>query len=576
MMKIVTTEEMRRIEREADARGLSYAQMMENAGRAVAEAVREETTWSRSAPILVLCGPGNNGGDGLVAARNLAQWGYSVRAYCVKRKPDGDENRERAIRAGVEVRDEVDDADHARLRAWLSEAGVIVDALLGTGVTAPLRDPIKSVLELAQRVVHGRRAQSGRAASEEEMSIVPALAIPPAAGGEAASSPPQPEIVAVDCPSGLNCDTGELDPTALAADVTVTFAYPKVGHFLFPGAGALGRLLVADIGTPPELADDVQVELATPEAMRALFPERPLNAHKGTFGRALVVAGSVNYVGAAYLAGAAATRVGAGLVTMAVPRSLHPVLASALHETTWLVLPQDMGVIAPDACRVLDEQIDGYRSLLIGPGLSQEKETVTFVQEFLLGGRAVRRGRGHLGFLPHEEEEETGGRPALPPTVVDADALNALAKLEHWADSLPPNCVLTPHPGEMARLCRTGTREVNADRLGVARSCAREWGQVVLLKGAYTIVAAPEGQVRILPFANPGLATGGTGDVLAGAIVGLLAQGLTPFDAAVLGGYLHGLAGELARRDLGETGMVAGDLLSRLPEAICRLVGEGA
>ncbi len=572
-MKVVTTAEMRRIEQAADAGGLSYAEMMENAGRSVAEVVQEETTWFQSGPILVLCGPGNNGGDGLVAARNLAQWGHAVRAYCVKRKPQGDENRERAVQAGVELTDEADDADHATLRAWLSEAGVIVDALLGTGVNAPVRDPIQSVLALAQEIVRARRAQPARTPDDELSSPAPTLAIPPAPEVGPAPPPPQPEIVAVDCPSGLNCDTGELDPVALSADITVTFAYPKVGHFLFPGAGATGRLLVADIGTPPELAEDIQVELATPTAMRALLPDRPANAHKGTFGRALVVAGSVNFTGAAYLAGAAATRVGAGLVTMAVPGSLHPILAAALHETVWLILPQSMGVIAPDAQRILDERLADHQALLIGPGLSQEEETVTFVQEFLLGSRGPHGSRGRIGFLsqPEDEEETTERRPVLPPTVIDADGLNALARVDDWAARLPQHCVLTPHPGEMARLCRLSTKEVNADRLGIARGRAAEWGQVVLLKGAYTVIAAPDGRAVILPFANPGLASGGTGDVLAGIIVGLLAQGLSPFDAAVLGGYLHGLAGELARQALGEAGMVAGDLLQQLPEALRRL-----
>ncbi len=572
-MKVVTTAEMRRIERVADAGGLSYAAMMENAGRAVAEAVQEETAWFQSGPILALCGPGNNGGDGLVAARYLAQWGHAVRAYCVKRGSAGDENRERAIQAGVELLDEADDADHAQLGTWLSEAGVVVDALLGTGATPPVRDPIRSVLTLAQEVVQARRAELRLPLVEELPRPLPVFSIPPAPEAGPTSPSPQPQVVAVDCPSGLDCDTGALDTATLPADVTVTFAYPKVGHFLFPGAGALGRLLVADIGVQPELAEDVTVELATPAMARALLPARPLHAHKGTFGRALVVAGSVNYTGAAYLAGAAATRVGAGLVTMAVPSSLHPVLAAALHETVWLLLPQDMGVIAPDAWRVLDERLADHQALLIGPGLSQEKEAVTFVQDFLLGGRVTRRGRGHIGFLSQTESshDEKRDRPSLPPAVVDADALNALARLDDWSGSLPRSCILTPHPGEMARLCRLSTQEVNADRLGLARSRAAEWEQVVLLKGAYTIVAAPDGRAVILPFANPGLASGGTGDVLAGAIVGLLAQGVAPFAAAILGGYVHGLAGELARQTLGEAGMVAGDLLPQLPEAIRRL-----
>ena len=573
-MKVVTTAEMRRIEQAADASGLSYAEMMENAGRSVAEVVQEETTWFQAGPILVLCGPGNNGGDGLVAARNLAQWGHTVRAYCVKRRAEGDENRARAIQAGVELMDEAEDADHAALRAWLAEAGVVVDALLGTGANPPVRDPIRSVLEDARAIVHQRRTRSAPPA-EETSKPVPVLAVPPAPEVGPAPPPPEPEVVAVDCPSGLHCDTGELDPAALPADITVTFAYPKVGHFLFPGAGALGRLLVADIGIPPALAEDVSVEVATPAAMRARLPARPANAHKGTFGRALIVAGSANFTGAAYLAGAAATRVGAGLVTMAVPSPLHPILAAALHETVWLLLPQNMGVITPDAQRVLDERLADHQALLIGPGLSQEEETVTFVHEFLLGTRGPHGGRGRIGFLPQVSEEDEGReRPALPPTVIDADGLNALARVEGWADRLPQGCVLTPHPGEMARLCRLSTKEVNADRLNIARERAAAWGQVVLLKGAYTIVASPDGRAVILPFANPGLASGGTGDVLAGVIVGLLAQGLTPFDAAALGGYLHGLAGELARQALGEAGMVAGDLLPRLPEALRRLAAS--
>lgn len=572
-MKVVTTAEMRRIERAADAGGLSYAEMMENAGRAVAEVIQREVVPSPPGPILVLCGPGNNGGDGLVAARKLAEWGYLVQAYCVKRAAEGDENRERAIQARVAVFDETDDADHVQLRAWLMEADVIVDALLGTGATLPVRDPIRSVLALAQEIVRERRARRSQPFGESSSYSASIVPVSPILDMERKAVVLKPAIVAVDCPSGLHCDTGELDPVALAADLTVTFACPKVGHFLFPGAGATGRLLVADIAIPSRLTADIPVELATSEMARAWLPKRPPNAHKGTFGRALIVAGSINYTGAAYLAGAAATRVGAGLVTMAVPGALHPILAAALHETVWLALPHDMGVVVAEARRILDRRLTDHQALLIGPGLSQEKEAVAFVQDFLLGGRAKRRGR--IGFLPQAEVTEGSPeeRPPLPPTVIDADGLNALAQLDDWSGSLPRGCILTPHPGEMARLCRVSTQEVNNDRLGIARRRAMEWEQVVLLKGAYTVVAAPDGHAIILPFANPGLASGGTGDVLAGAIVGLLAQGLAPFEAAALGGYLHGLAGELARQAIGEAGMVAGDLLPRLPEAIRWLKG---
>lgn len=564
-MKIVTVEEMRAMERAADESGLTYEQMMENAGRSVADAILER--WPDPRQVIVLCGPGNNGGDALVTARYLAQQGWPVRAYAVKRSAEGDVQRERAVSAGVSVADESADDGHETLIAWLREADLIIDGLLGTGARPPLRSPIQDVLALTREIVESRRAERGIEASPR---LAPVMAMP-----GPVKAAPRPAVVAVDCPSGMDCDTGELPDEALSADVTVTFACPKRGHFLFPGAGATGELLVADIGIPESLAESVAVELATPAAMRRLLPPRPRHAHKGTFGRALIVAGSLHFTGAAYLAGAAATRVGAGLVTMAVPRAIYPILAAALHETVWLALPQDMGVVVPDASEILDQRLAEHRALLIGPGLSQEPEAVKFVQTFLLGGRAARRGRGRIGFLAQAEpaEEPSGERPSLPATVIDADGLNALAKTDDWWQYLPHRCVLTPHPGEMARLCGLSTREINADRIGVAVRFAKEWEQIVLLKGAYTVIASPEGRAWVLPFANPGLATGGTGDVLAGAIVGLLAQGLEPFDAAVLGGYLHGLAGELARRRLGEAGMVAGDLISCLPEAVQLLHG---
>ncbi|MCC7355680.1 MAG: bifunctional ADP-dependent NAD(P)H-hydrate dehydratase/NAD(P)H-hydrate epimerase, partial [Anaerolineae bacterium] len=386
-----------------------------------------------------------------------------------------------------------------------------------------------------------------------------------------------PRVVAVDCPSGLNCDTGALDAVALAADLTVTFAHAKWGHFLFPGAGACGRLLVAEIGIPASLAEDVQVEVATPEMVRAWLPRRPADAHKGTFGRALIVAGSANYTGAAYLAGAAAYRAGAGLVTLGVARPLHPTLAAALHETTWLLLPHDMGVLAPDAAKMVREKAGDYRALLLGPGLGQETPTVEFVRQLLEPKTSTPTRAPRIGFQALRAAEpqpaEAKEPPHLPPLVLDADALNILAATEEWPRRVPAHSILTPHPGEMARLCNLKTEEIAADRLGLARAKAAEWNQVIVLKGAHTVCAAPDGRAVVQPFANPALATAGSGDVLAGAIVGLLAQGLEPFAAAVAGTYLHGLAGEWVRRALGDAGAVAGDLLPRLPEVLRALRG---
>jgi hydroxyethylthiazole kinase-like uncharacterized protein yjeF len=561
-MKIVTVEEMRQIERAADAGGLSYETMMENAGRAVAEAIAQ---WLavEGHRLLVLIGPGNNGGDGLVAAHYLHEMGADVAGYVWKRRATGDKNLDRAVADSIPLVWMKDDGDLTKLRAHVAEAEVIVDALLGTGASRPIGGALKVLLNTV-----GETLQRGVGADR------PALVSPtwPAPG------PDSPLVVAVDLPSGLDADTGDLDPAALPADLTVTFACPKCGHLIFPGAGAVGKLLVADIGVPEELTAGVELELITAELARGLLPARPLGAHKGTFGKAMIVAGSVNYTGAPALAAAAATRVGAGLVTLAPPRALHGTLAGAVTEPTFLLLPHDMGVLTPDGVKILAEKLPGYQAVLIGPGLTTEKPTVEFVDAFFsqVGEERPRR-KGGLGFLgtaqegPEEKDEQE--RFGLPPLVVDADALNVLSGFEKWWERVPGGSILTPHPGEMARLMgEEGDRDaIQADRWGTARRMAEAWNQVVVLKGAFTVVAAPDGRVAVSPFANPGLASGGTGDVLAGAVVGLLAQGLAPFDAAVAGVYLHGLAGELVRAELGDAGMVASDLVSALPEAISLL-----
>jgi hydroxyethylthiazole kinase-like uncharacterized protein yjeF len=383
-----------------------------------------------------------------------------------------------------------------------------------------------------------------------------------------------PLVTAVDCPTGLDCDTGELDPHALRADLTVTFAYPKTGLLRFPGAAAVGHLVVADIGIAPELASDVELEMATAGQIREWLPARPDSSHKGTFGRVLIVAGSVNYVGAAVLAGSGAKRVGVGLVTMAVPTPIQSAVAANLTEATYLLLPHDMGVVSTGALGLLREQMADYDALLLGPGLSREEATVLFVRRFLGLEREERKGR--LGFVASSEAEDAG-EANLPPLVVDADGLNIMAAVDEWWAALPPDTIITPHPGEMARLMggEVTTGDVQADREGLARRMAQAWNLVLVLKGALTVVAAPDGRTLVIPFANSGLATAGTGDVLAGAIAGFRAQGLGAFEAAAAGAYAHALAGELARADLGEAGMVAGDLPPRLPLALRRIRPRG-
>ncbi|MBN1991302.1 MAG: NAD(P)H-hydrate dehydratase [Anaerolineae bacterium] len=533
---IVTTAQMQAAEKAADASGLSYAQMMENAGRAVAQAI--ETHFDPAgARALILVGPGNNGGDGLVAARYLARAGVAVTVYVWKRHTAEDKNWKLLSETGVERVFWSDDSGRARLTQLLNECGVIVDALLGTGVSRPIEGSLAELLDHVKAVVAARRAYA------DGPLVDPTL---PAGDDEL-----DPAIVALDVPSGLNSDTGAVDPHTLAADLTVTLAAVKRGHILMPGPTVVGQLVVGDIeilaGCYPA---EVTLEMVTGAKVARLLPPRPVDGHKGTFGTALVVAGSLHYTGAALLAGQAAYRSGAGLVTLASPKTVHPILAARSIETTYLPLPDQDGALAPAAVQILEERLAQVEAALIGPGLGQHPPTVSFLRQLL------------------------AGRDPLPPLGLDADALNILAQQNEWWKLLPPHCILTPHPGEMARLTGVTPQEVQAARLETACEMAAKWNQIVLLKGAHTIIAAPDGRTMVLPFANPALAKAGSGDVLAGAIVGLLAQGLAPFAAAEAGAYLHGLCGEIAREHLGVAAVVAGDLLGFLPMAMREVRGE--
>jgi NAD(P)H-hydrate epimerase len=540
-MKIVTVEEMRQIEAASDEAGHSYAAMMEQAGRATAEAIvaRRDVAGRH---VLVLVGPGNNGGDGLVAARYLAEAQAHVTCYLLKpRDPAQDRNFLQIQERGIAALLAGEDEDRSAIKQLASKADIIVDAFLGTGTRLPLHGALTKILEIIGQSTAARR----QPLCQKLTSLTAPPLHPPHWGGKREGTP---FVAAVDGPTGLDYGNGALDETAIPADITITFAYPKVGHFRFPGAGALGELVIADIGTDPALAADVTLEVVTPEMVHGWLPSRPPNAHKGTFGKALIVAGSANYTGAAYLAGAAATRAGAGLVTLALPAAVHTAVAARLIEATYLPLPHTRGVIAAEAAQIVAEQLISYDALLLGPGLGQEQETHIFVEALLKD------------------------RENLPPLTIDADGLNILAEMDDWPGKLPTGSILTPHPGEMARLMGCSPKEMPADRVTLAQAQATAWGQTVVLKGAYTVVADSDGRIAIEPFANPGLATAGTGDVLAGIIVALRAQGLDAFKSAAAGAYLHGLAGELARREKGTAGMVAGDLLTRLPQALQQVI----
>jgi hydroxyethylthiazole kinase-like uncharacterized protein yjeF len=538
-MKLVTVAQMRDIEQEADANGLPYAEMMENAGRGLAEIVNEIAFDDEWEQVLGLVGPGNNGGDTLVALTHLVEDGWHARAYVVKRKKK-DELVARLIEAGGEVTFAETDKDLSALGMCFESADILLDGLLGTGIKLPLKDEISAVLEQSLFIM-------------------------------ADMEPPY--IIAVDCPSGIDCETGEAALECLPADLTVTMAAVKRGMLKLPAFEFVGDLAVVDIGLPDDLASfyDLKTEVADHELVAGLLPERALDSHKGTFGTALIAAGSINYTGAAYLAGMAAYRSGAGLVTMAVPSPLHGVLAGQFPEATWILLPHNLGNISGDAAEALTKSLESASALLVGPGLGTESKTKEFLEGLLAGNSNSKKQTSQIGFV-HQEKETKNEALHLPPIVVDADGLRLLAKISDWHKKLPALSVLTPHPGEMSALTNLSKDEIQSDREAIASKYAKEWGHVVVLKGAFTVIASPDGQMTIIPVASPALARAGTGDVLAGLIVGLRAQGLDAYDAAVAGAYIHAQAGLLAAEDFGTTASVmASDILNSVADVISEL-----
>ncbi len=534
-MKIVTADEMRQLEHQAAEQGLTSEILMENAGLGVAKEVQHLCGGVIGKRIVVLVGPGNNGGDGLVAARYLHNWGASVRIYLCQRNPtlksptvntgiqqSADKNLNLVLETGITIIQTSEDKDVSHLEANLASTDLILDALLGTGKARP---------------IEGIMAQ-----------VVQKLTL-------AKAKHPWLTVVSLDLPSGLNPDTGAMDPNGVNADITITLGYPKVGLFSFPGAQNVGELKMVDIGLPATLGRHISLELITSAWTRSVLPPRPLDANKGSFGRALVFAGSINYIGAAYLACAGASRSGAGLVTLATPCSLVPIVAGKLTEATYLPLAEDSAGLISDSDKFL-EIAQTFDVCLMGCGLGQSPGAIKLVKR-----------------ITASDEISTKC------WIIDADALNILSQVPQWWSAcrrLGTNTILTPHPGEMARLTGYSVEEVQSNRVKVAREMAIKWGKVVALKGAFTVIANPEGNVMLSPFANPGLSSAGTGDVLSGIIAGLAAQGLTPRDAAACGVYLHGASGEMICNETGSTGTLASDLLPAIPKAIKKMKEEGA
>jgi ADP-dependent NAD(P)H-hydrate dehydratase / NAD(P)H-hydrate epimerase len=520
-MKVVTSDQMRQIDRSADNMGLTTEILMENAGRSVAEETRKLVGDIKGKNIAVLIGPGNNGGDGLVAARYLQDFGGIVHIYMCSNRAANDKNFLLTQEKNVTTIFAEKDADASQLMHELNHCSIVIDAIFGTGKKRALTGVYKQTLTK--------------------------LAV-------AKQNRPELMIIAVDIPSGMDSDNGTIDPVCPKADATITLGFPKTGLYNFPGAKRTGKVIIADIGLPPSLAKDINTELITEDYVRSVLPNRSPNSNKGTFGRVMVVAGSTNYIGAAYLACMGAARSGAGLVTLAAAESLIPILAAKLTETTYIPLPEaDHGAIGADAFPVIKKQLPDYRVILMGCGLGQHAETVKFVKSMLFDSSQAH----------------------YTPVLLDADALNALSKQPEWWHKLGENVILTPHPGEMARLSDVSLEEVQKERLSFAQNAAKEWQKIVVLKGAYTIIADPDGRTRISAFANAALASAGTGDVLAGIIAGLIGQNMPLFDAAVSGVFLHAGAAELLIPEMGNAGIIASDLLTSLPRLMKKIREKG-
>lgn len=504
MLRTITVENMRRLERAATENGLSYNRLMENAGTAAAREIAERFS-PQGRKVAVLCGSGNNGGDGYVIARLLAMRGALVSLI----QTDGDPKTEDA-RCMAKRIDESRipiyrlSAEPYLAAACVKEAALVVDAVYGIGFHGSLPDALRSLFRIVNT-------------------------------GDMA-------VAAVDVPSGLNAETGDCDADVLHADLTVTFTAAKPAMVLPAVQKLLGCLVVASVGIDEVLVAEYAENIREIDrsAVAACFAPRPADSHKGSFGRLLCICGSFGMAGAALMAGKAALRCGLGLLDMAVPRSIYPLMAGQLWEAVYTPLSQTpAGTVGAAALTTLETLLEGRQAVLIGCGLSQNRETAETVMKLL---------------------------PQISvPTVVDADGLNILAAhIDEWKTVNAP-LVLTPHPGEMARLTGLSVADIQSDRVRTARRFAVRYGVTLVLKGHRTVIASPDGQVLVNTTGCAGMATGGSGDVLAGMIASFLAQGLSPAHAAMCGVYLHGAAGQQASKKLSQISMLPTDLIEELP-----------
>ncbi|TKJ41673.1 bifunctional ADP-dependent NAD(P)H-hydrate dehydratase/NAD(P)H-hydrate epimerase [candidate division LCP-89 bacterium B3_LCP] len=515
MKKIATANEMQALDAAAiEKAGIPALILMENASLGLLDVIKQIMNGDfRDQSYIIACGKGNNGGDGYALGRHLLNRGAKVTllSTCPVSKLQGDARTNAEIYKNIGgIVTELKEANSLRS---LPSADLIVDALLGTGITGPPRGLTAKVIDW----INGR------------------------------SEP----VLAVDIPSGVEGDTGVAKGSAVIANWTVTMGLLKRGLVLSPGKDLAGEITVAIISLPPRIRAGTHIpfNLLEPEDVRAAFPRRDPAAHKGDCGKAFILAGSPGMTGAATLSARAALRIGAGLVKLGIPAGLNPILETKLTEVMTNPLAEnDKGFICPEALPKIEELASWADVLAIGPGLSQHADTGETIKELL--------------------------KKVQKPVVIDADGLNLLGDEEDFDGLLHAGTILTPHPGEFSRLCGIPIPEILANRVDLTAEKAEAWGTVIVLKGSPTIIADPGGEMYCNPTGNAALATGGSGDVLTGMILGLLAQGCPTVHAACVGVYLHGLAGDIAARDIGIAATIAGDIDHLIPETIRQVIPE--
>jgi len=507
-MKLVTAAEMQAIEKNCAKSGISVDNLMENAGVAAAEAIRKTPKMEPDIygkRIVALIGSGNNGSDGLIACRLLSTWGARVTVFLCAPRKSSDPKRDLAENSGVTIVDGLSKGGIKLLKSKLQTTDLVIDAVLGTGASRPIAEPLSSLL----------------------LCAIESPAI----------------VIALDLPTGLNSDSGEFDNAGLPADVTLMLGYPKLGSAILADVNVIGEKIVLDIGIPEDVDSQVKAELLTKDLAVSMLPPRPDQGHKGQFGSTLIIGGSQQYLGAVTLATEAATRSGSGLTFVTTPEPAYRVIGGHVPEAIYQSLPvSENGDINPsEASSIALDFLKNATSAVIGPGLGKNRNTFEFVTSFL-----------------SQIDDDI-------PVVIDADALNILAESHQWWNKLKIPCVLTPHPGEMGRLMGISSLDVQQNRVAVALEAAEKFQKMVVLKGAATIIAAPNGRFRVSPWVNSGLAKGGSGDTLAGLLGGLLAQRPDNLlDMASLAVYIHGHAADIARSELGEMSMRATDVSDRL------------